>query len=85
MPIGKFKNKRSRWLNITKATEHPLIITKNGKSAAVVMSPEAIDKLNDTKRFMNSVNQGLAEIDTGNSFDSKELKSELNKLRSERD
>ena len=84
IPIGEFKNKMSKWLNVTKDTGHPLIITQNGKPAAVVLSPEEFDNMNYEKRFMKSVNRGLADIDMGNSFDTENLKSELSKLRSER-
>ena len=81
IPIGEFKSKMTKWLNTAKDTGHPLIITQNGKPAAVVLSPEEFDNMKYTKRFMNSINQGLADINSGNSLDTEELKNELKKQR----
>ena len=84
IPIGEFKGQMSKWLNTAKDTGHPLIITRNGKPAAVVLSPEEFDKMRYTERFINSVNQGLADINSGDFFDSEQLKKELKKQRSAR-
>ena len=81
IPIGEFKRQMSKWLNTAKDTGHPLIITQNGKPAAVVLSPEEFDKMKYTERFLNSVNQGLTDINAGDFFDSKQLKKELKKQR----
>ena len=83
IPIGEFKSKMSKWLNITKDTGHPLVITQNGKPAAVVLSPEEFDRIEYTQRFMNSVNQGLTDIESGDYHTTKDLKSELKKHRLE--
>ena len=72
----------SKWLNTAKDTGHPLIITQNGKPSAVVLSPEEFDKMKYTERFINSVNQGLSDINAGDFFDSEQLKKELKKRRS---
>jgi len=74
----------TKWLKIAKNTGHPLIITQNGKPAAVVLSPEEFDRMEYTKRFMKSVNQGLNDINSGNFMDTEQLKSELKKQRSEK-
>jgi len=84
IPIGQFKSQMTKWLNTAKNTGHPLIITQNGKPAAVVLSPEEFDNLKYTTRFINSVNQGLSDINSGDFFDSEKVKSELKKLRSAR-
>ena len=81
IPIGEFKSQMTRWLNTAKNTGHPLIITQNGKPAAVVLSPEEFDKMKYTERFMNSVNQGLSDINSGDFLDTEQLKSELKKRR----
>jgi prevent-host-death family protein len=81
IPIGEFKAKMTQWLKTTKDTGHPLIITQNGKPAAVVLSPEVFDQLKYTKQFIKSVNQGLADIHDGYSFDTEELKKDLKTKR----
>ena len=84
IPIGEFKSQMTKWLNTAKDTGRPLIITQNGKPAAVVLSPEEFDNMEYTKRFMKSVNQGLEDINSGKSFDTEQLKNELKKQRSAR-
>jgi len=79
IPIGEFKSQMTKWLNTAKETGHPLIITQNGKPAAVVLSPQEFDNMEYTKRFMKSVHQGLEDIHSGNSFNTKELKKKLQK------
>jgi len=81
IPIGEFKARMTKWLNTAKDTGHPLIITQNGKPAAVVLSPEEFDSLKYTKQFISSINQGLKDISDGNSFDTDQLKKELKNQR----
>lgn len=84
IPIGEFKKHMAKWLKTTKSTGRPLIITQNGKPAAVVISPEDFDKMEYTRNFMQSVNQGLKDISEGKTFDTEQLKKELKKLRTSR-
>ena len=58
-----------------------MVITQNGKPAAVVLSPEEFDNMKYAERFMNSVNQGFADINSGDAVDSEQLKKELKKQR----
>lgn len=55
----------TKWLITAKETGHPLVVTQNGKSAAVVLSPQEFDKLNYTKEFIDSVNQGMRDVEWG--------------------
>ena len=81
IPIGEFKSQMTKWLVTAKKTGHPLIITQNGKPAAVVLSPEEFDNMKYTERFINSVNQGLTDINSGNFLETEQLKNELKKQR----
>ena len=84
IPIGEFKKQLANWLKTTKNTGRPLIITQNGKPAAVVISPEEFDNMQYTKRFIQSVNQGLKDITSGNTFSTEQIKNKLEQLRSSR-
>jgi len=84
IPIGEFKKQMANWLKTTKNTGRPLIITQNGKPAAVVVSPEDFDNMEYTRNFMQSVNQGLKDISSGKAFNTEQLKNELKKLRASR-
>ena len=84
IPIGEFKKQMANWLKITKNTGRPLIITQNGKPSAVVISPEEFDKMQYTNRFMQSVNQGLKDVTSGNTFSTEQIKNKLEQSRSSR-
>ena len=84
IPLGEFKTAISKWLKSVKNTGQPLVITRNGKPAGVLLSPEEYDHLIYTKRFLESVFQGLADADRGETYDTDELKSELSKARRRR-
>ncbi len=85
IPIGEFKKQMTRWLKTAKTTRRPLVITQNGKPVAVVIFPEEFDKMEYTKRFMQSVNQGLKDVNSGNVLDTEQLKNELQKVRASRE
>ncbi len=81
IPIGEFKKQMTRWLKTAQENGRPLIITQNGKPAAVVISPEEFDKMEYTRRFMQSVHQGIKDINSGNAMDTEQLKNEIQKAR----
>jgi antitoxin YefM len=84
VPLGEFKTAISKWLKSIKNTGQPLVITQNGKPAGVLLSPEEYDDLIYTKRFLESVSQGILEADRGETYSTNELKSELSKSRKSR-
>ncbi len=81
IPIGEFKISISKWLKSVKNTGHPLVITQNGRPAGVLISPSEYDELVHNKLFLNSVNRGLSDIESGNIYSTDELKEELKKRR----
>ena len=55
----------------------PLIVTLNGKPAAVLMSPREFDQLTYQARVVAKVNTGLADIEAGRVRDADEVFDEL--------
>ncbi len=84
IPIGQFKISISKWLKNIQNTGHPLVITKNGRPAGVLISPSEYDELVYKKSFLDSINRGLSDIESGNVYNTKELKKELKKRRAAR-
>jgi len=84
IPIGEFKISLSKWLKNVQNTGHPLVITQNGRPAGVLISPSEYDDLVHKKLFLNSVNRGLSDIESGNVYSTKELKEELKERRAVR-
>ena len=58
-----------------------MVITQNGKPAAVLLSPDDFDELVYQKSLIESINRGLSDIEKGNVFTTKELRAKLEKKR----
>ncbi len=65
VPIAEFKAHLSRVVRTLPARRRPVVITQNGKAAAVVLSPAAFDRLAHHARFVDAVHEGLNDIERG--------------------
>ena len=65
LPLAEFKTHASRVIRDLKESHRPVVITQNGKPAAVLMTPEEFDELSENARFMRGINEGLADIEAG--------------------
>lgn len=65
IPIGEFKARASRLLSELKASDVPLVVTQNGRAAAVVLSPRAFDALSERNRLLEAIAAGLADVEAG--------------------
>ena len=77
VPLGEFKAKTSEMLRKLRSTNRPLVITQNGRPAAVVITPEDYDILAERERFIAAVERGMADADAGRTIDDSELDREL--------
>jgi prevent-host-death family protein len=82
--LGEFKTGISTCLKRIQATDHPLIITQNGRPAGVLLSPEEYDKLVHRKQFMESVEQGLTAAEDGEVYVTDEVRATLAEKRAAR-
>ena len=81
IPIGEFKTRISKWIKQSKRTGHPIIITQNGKPAAVVLTPADFDQLQEIRQFTESVSRGLSDAEEGSLLTTRKLTKELEKRR----
>ncbi len=77
LPIGEFKTQASRVLRRLRAEQRPIVITLNGKPAAVLITPEEFDRLYERERFVEAINKGLADSEAGRVVDDEALSGEL--------
>jgi len=84
IPIGEFKSSISKWINKTKTTGQPVVITQNGRPAAVMITPNDFDDLQQSRQFFESVSRGIADADSGKVLDTGQLFSELDNRRKKR-
>ena len=81
IPVAELKANMSEIVRALDERPRPLVVTLNGKPAAVVMSPREYDRLCYQARFVDSVAAGLADVEAGRSFDGEtafdEVRAEL--------
>ncbi|WP_347988668.1 type II toxin-antitoxin system Phd/YefM family antitoxin [Methylomonas sp. AM2-LC] len=73
LPLGQFKTQASALLKSINSSNRSIIITQNGKPAAVVLSPSEFDRLNAQTRFISAVQQGLEDVQAGRVIDDQML------------
>jgi prevent-host-death family protein len=74
--LSDFKNKASKMLHEVQSSHRPLVITQNGKAAAVVISPADFDFLTEQVRFVNAVQRGLTDVQNGRVLPDEDLDKE---------
>jgi len=77
LPIGEFKTQASSVLRKLRQSQRPVVITQNGKPAAVLITPEEFDKMHERDRFVAAVQEGLADVEAGRLLDSDEVRRQL--------
>lgn len=65
MPIGELKAHLSERIRELKGRGRPLVVTQNGKAAAVMLAPEEFDRLMAQAHFVAAVQEGLGDLDAG--------------------
>jgi len=74
VPLGEFKAKAASFL---KALDNPLIVTQNGRAAAVVLSPALFEEIRERNRFLEAVVKGLSDAESGRVVENAEVKAWL--------
>ena len=65
VPIGELKAHLSEKIRDLRGRRRPLVVTQNGKAAAVLLAPEEFDRLTARAGFVAAVQEGLADLDAG--------------------
>jgi antitoxin YefM len=84
VPIAEFKTSISKWFRSLQNTGRPLIITQNGKPAGVLLSPNDYDDLVYRKSFLDSVDRGILDADSGKIYSTEEIRTTFADLRDKR-
>lgn len=75
--LSDFKTRASKMLNEVQKSHRPIVITQNGRAAAVLISPADFDLLTERVRFVNAVKAGMADIQEGRVVADEELGVDL--------
>ena len=77
VPIAQFKSEAPHWLRRLAESGQPVVITLNGKPAAVLLSPSEYDRIQERERFLSSVAQGVEDAAAVRVMSSAELRKRL--------
>jgi prevent-host-death family protein len=65
IPLGEFKARASTLLKELDGKDEPIVVTQNGRPAAVVLAPAAFEKMRERNKFLEAIAVGLADIEQG--------------------
>ncbi len=71
--LSDFKNRASKMLNEVQKSHRPIVITQNGRAAAVLIAPADFDFLTERARFVDAVKSGMADVQEGRIVADEEL------------
>lgn len=74
VPLGEFKAKAAGFL---RALDEPLVVTQNGRAAAVLLSPERFEEMRDQNRYLEALARGLADAESGQLVEHEDVKTWL--------
>ncbi len=73
VPLTTFKAKASELIRQLRAANRPLVITRNGRAAAVLLSLAEFNRLADQANFLEAVREGSADSTAGRVITDTEL------------
>jgi len=79
-PLSEHRAQLTQHLRQVQETGRPMVITQNGRPAAVVLSPSAYDELVCQAEFasdVTAIKQGLADAEAGLGRDANEVLREI--------
>jgi len=65
VPIAELKAHLSERIRALRGRRRPLVITQNGRAAAVLLSPSEFDRLTLQARFVAAVREGIDQANAG--------------------
>jgi prevent-host-death family protein len=77
LPIADFKARASEVVRRLREHRRPVVITQGGKPAAVLLAPEEFDQLAYRARFLEAIDEGLADVKAGKVLSEEELDAAL--------
>ncbi len=77
IPLGEFKARASTLLQRLNETGQPIVVTQNGRPAAVVLSPQAYEEMREHQSFLEAVAAGIADAEAGRVVDDKKVRAWL--------
>ena len=67
-----FKDRAVQVVRQLRSSQRPVVLTENGRPAAVLITPEEFDHWRENERFLTAVREGLADIASGRTVSDEE-------------
>ncbi len=80
LPLTDFRNQMKKYLRELQASQKPIILTQHGKSAAVLLSAEAFQKMQDEIEFLKKIARGLDDYKQGHTYPADTVFNETEKF-----
>ena len=83
-PVTTFRNNSAAFLDRLKKTKRPMVLTVNGKAAAVIQDAESYQRLLDLAAEASAVEgirQGREDLSSSRARDAREVFNEMRKSR----
>lgn len=77
LPIGEFKAQASSVIRKLQESNRAVVITQNGRPAAVLITPQEFDLLSEHHRLLVAIDEGWADSEAGRAVDDDELDNYL--------
>ena len=85
VPLGEFKSKASKIIRDIAESNEPLVITQNGRPAAVLMSPTAFQELRESHELYRAVAEGVADSEAGHVLEHRKVRRWLESWGTDRE
>jgi len=69
VPISEFRADLARWLQHVEETGRPVVVTQRGRATGVLVTPEALDELEESTEVVRKVLRGLRQAEAGELVD----------------
>lgn len=76
-PISDFRKDTAAVLRKLKRTKHPLLLTQNGRSVAVLIDVDEFERMEYERKFAASIAAGLKDIARGRTVPHEKVVAEL--------
>ena len=73
VPVAELKADVSGLVRSLRTRPRTVVVTENGRPAAVLLAPEEFDRLSSRERFLTAVRDGLDDVDAGRVIGDQEL------------
>lgn len=77
LPFAELQSNGARVLQKLRETGRSVVLTEEGRPAAVLMTPEELENLHSREQVLGAIAEGLADAESGRVVSHEELRREL--------